>query len=81
MAEQIKGNYVYCWKMNPAFIATDQINEDGIRAAACETFTLTRKYGCPAEVLMRDVRTLAGKKENAVRWVDILMEAANRIYS
>jgi hypothetical protein len=80
MAEQIGGDYVYCWKMNPSCIATDIINEDSIRAVVHETFALTRQYGCPVEVLMRDVRTLADKKENVIRWVEIMMEEAVRAY-
>jgi hypothetical protein len=80
MAEAIGRNYVYCWKMNPALIATEVINEDKIRTLARDTFSLVRKYACPAEVLMRDIRTLAHKKENAIRWVEILMDEANRAY-
>jgi hypothetical protein len=80
MAREIGGNYVYCWKMNPTCIAADRIDEDGIRAQAREVFTIVREYGCPTEALMRDVRTLAGKKENAVRWVAVLREEADRIF-
>jgi hypothetical protein len=81
MAEKLGKDYVYCWKMNPACIATEKINEDEIRAIAKEAFSVTREHGCPAEVLMRDVRTLANNKMNAIRWVEIMREVTNRIYS
>ena len=80
MAEKLGKNYVYCRKMNPSCIATEKINEEEIRAAARETFSVTKKHSCPAEVLMRDIRTLAGKKENAVRWVKIIREEIDRVY-
>jgi len=81
MAEEIGKDYVYCWKMNPSFIAQEHINEEEIRKSAREAFTVTKEYGCPVEVLMRDVRTLSGKKENAIRWVKILREEAGYVYS
>ena len=81
MAETMGKDYVYCWKMNPACIATEKIDEDAIRACAREAFSITKEHGCPTEVLMRDVRTLAGKKSNAIRWVEIMREEAKRIYS
>jgi hypothetical protein len=80
MAEKLGKDYVYCWKMNPTCIATERIDEDAIRACAKEAFTVTREHGCPTEVLMRDVRTLAGKKENAIRWVKIMQEEIERVY-
>ena len=45
-----------------------------------ETFELTAEYGCPTEVLMRDVRTLAYQPHNATEWVRIAREEAGRIY-
>jgi hypothetical protein len=80
MAERLGKDYVYCWKMNPACIATERIDEDTIHACVREAFSVTLEHGCPMEVLMRDVRTLAGRKENAVRWVQIVREEAARIY-
>lgn len=80
MAEMMGKDYVYCWKMNPACIAREKIDEDAIRASARETFNITKEHECPTEVLMRDVRTLAGRKENAIRWVKIMREEAARIY-
>ena len=80
MAEQIGKDYVFCWKMNPSYIAFEKIDEEAIRACAREALTVTQKHGCPTEVLMRDIRTLAGRKENAVRWVEIMREEAARLY-
>ena len=78
MAEKLGKNYVYCWKMNPAILAVKCINEDAIRREFRETFAFTRAHGCPTEVLMRDVLTLAFKEENAIRWARIAMEEAEQ---
>lgn len=80
MAEKLGKNYVYCLKMNPAYIATEKIYEESIRAAAREAFNATFKHGCPTEVLMRDVLTLAGDKNNAKIWVEIMQSEASRIF-
>ena len=80
MAEKLGKDYVYCWKMNPACIATERIDEDAIRTCARQAFSIAKKHGCPMEVLMRDVRTLAGKKRNAIRWVEIMREETERMY-
>ena len=78
MAEKLKGNYAYCWKQNPAYIATPKINEDAIRKEIRDVFAVTAKHGCHVEILDRDILTLAWKPENAARWVQIAMEEAKK---
>ena len=80
MANKLGKDFVYCWKMNPSCIALEKIDEDDIRTCARKAFSVTKEYGCPTEVLMRDVRTLAGNKRNAIRWVEIIREESERIY-
>ena len=78
MAEKIGKKYAYCWKQNPALISTPEINEDVIRSEIRKVFDITRRYGCPTEVLNRDILTLGWHPENAARWVQIAMEEAER---
>lgn len=80
MAQQIKGDYVYCWKQNPARIAVADPNWELIRQEIRQVFELTAAYGCPTEALMRDVRTLAYSPEHASKWVQIVREEGSRIY-
>ncbi len=80
MAEKLGRDYVYCWKMNPSCLATEIIDEENIRKTLHEAFTITREHGCPTEILMRDVRTLGYREKNAVRWTELAMEEAGRIY-
>ena len=80
MAEQIKGDFVYCWKQNPARIAVEKPDWDLIRSEIGNVFDITARHGCPTEILMRDVRTLGFEPENAVRWARIAREEAKRVY-
>ncbi|MBR3437532.1 MAG: hypothetical protein IKG97_07245 [Lachnospiraceae bacterium] len=77
MASQIRGDYVYCWKQNPALIAVEKPDWDAVRKELREVFRITAEYGCRVNVLMRDVRTLAFRPENASTWAKIAMEEAS----
>ena len=80
MAEELGQNYAYCWKPNPADIAVSPMDEDGIRADFRKNLTMLSAYGCPTEIVMRDVRTLACSAYNAARWTEIAMEEAKRAW-
>lgn len=80
MAQQIRGDFVYCWKQNPARIAVEKPDWDLIRAELRNVFEITARYGCPTEVLMRDVRTLAFDPGHAPAWAKIAKEEAKRIF-
>ena len=78
MASQIRSDFVYCWKQNPALISVEAPDWENIRRELRDTFRVTAEYGCRVNVLMRDVRTLAFRPENASRWAEIAMEEACR---
>ena len=79
MAEQIGGAYVYTRKVNPADIAVTPIDEADIRRGLRQTMHAARQNGCHAEFLMRDVVTLAGQPQNAIRWAKIAREEAESL--
>ena len=78
MSEKLKRDYALCWKVNPARIATPEIDEDVIRKELRDGFEITKKYGCTVEVLNRDIQTLGWNPENAARWARIAMDEALR---
>lgn len=78
MSEKLKRDYALCWKVNPARIATPEIEEDVIRKELRDGFEITKKYGCTVEVLNRDIQTLGWNPENAARWARIAMDEALR---
>ena len=80
MAQQIRGDFVYCWKQNPALIAVQTPDWELIRKEIRNAFEITAQYGCPTEALMRDIRSLAFCPENPTRWAKIAGEEADRIF-
>jgi hypothetical protein len=78
MAENLGADNVYCKKVNPSRIATAVIDEDAIRAELRTTFDAVKRHDCRAEVLMRDVLTVACNPHNPVRWVQIAREEAEK---
>lgn len=80
MAQQMRGDFVYCWKQNPALIAVKEPDWEQIRKEIRNAFEITAQYGCPTEVLMRDVRSLAFQPDNPARWAKIAAEEAGRIF-
>ena len=80
MAEILGKSYVYCRKINPAYMSTPVMDEESARTQLRDTFYATKKHGCPVEIMMRDVLTLSWNPENAISWTKIAREEAHRIY-
>ena len=80
MAEYLGRDYVYCRKINPSYMSTPEMDEDLARKEIRDTFTATKTRGCPSEILLRDVLTLGGNANNAIRWTEIAREESKRIY-
>lgn len=78
MAEQIRSDFVYCWKQNPALIAVEKPDWELIRRELRNVFAVTAEYDCRVNVLMRDIRTLAFHPENASVWAAIALEEAEK---
>lgn len=78
MAEKLGPDYVYCRKMSAAYLAVPEINEEEIRRQMREAFAVTGEYGCPTEVLNRDIQTLAWNPYNVRRWVEIAREEGEK---
>ncbi len=80
IAETMGKNYVYCRKINPSYMASSVMEEAGARAELRNTFLATKKYGCPTEVMLRDVMTLGWNPQNAVNWTKMAREESAKIY-
>lgn len=76
MADLLEENYVFSMKPNPADLAKPNIDERAIRQKLREALEITR--GCRVEIIMKDNHTLGCNPENAVRWVRIAKEEAER---
>ena len=73
-AQEIAGDYVFSRKPNPAFVATDSFDEDLVRTDLAETKAICDRNGCPTELILKDISTVAYHPERLDAWARIAME-------
>jgi hypothetical protein len=76
LAEEIGGEWVFSSKPNPAFLAHDTFDEGLIRDDLLRKIKLTEKYGCPLELIQKDISTVRYQPQRLWNWVRIANEAA-----
>ncbi len=79
MAERLGNRYILCKKVNPARVSVPHVDEEALRAELRETFQAAARNDCRTQVLLRDLVSLGGNPENAVRWTAIAREESDRI--
>jgi hypothetical protein len=75
-AEEIGRDYVYSCKPSPALLAAGSLNEDLIYRDLLETKKLCDQFGCPLEIILKDISTVAYQPQRLWRWAEIAMEVA-----
>ena len=80
-AEALGGNYVSCYKPNPAALSGERVDWDGIRRELMASLRLIRQHGCVAEIIMKDLHTLHHDVARLPRWVALVREAADEVFS
>ena len=78
-AEQIGGDYVLARKPNPANVAI-KTDSDVIRREIEETVKACIKYGCPYDVVLKDISTVSRRPENLIEWAQIVSDVLNKYY-
>jgi hypothetical protein len=78
-AEQIGRDYVYSRKANPAYVAI-QSDPEVIRAETVKTVKICEKYGCPYEIVLKDISTASYKPENLMIWDKTVRETLDGFY-
>jgi hypothetical protein len=73
-ASEIKNDYVYSRKPNPALLAWPQFREDEVRNHLKATVDVCAKYGCPLELILKDISTVRYEPQRLWRWAEIAME-------
>lgn len=75
-AEAIGKDYVYSRKPNPALLAFDVFDADYVRKHLSDTRDVCRRYGCPLELILKDISTIRYEPQRLTRWGEIAMEVA-----
>ena len=78
-AEQIGGDYVLSRKPNPAHVAIST-DPDLIRRETEETVKACIKYGCPYDIVLKDISTVSGKPENLILWAQTVSDVLDKYY-
>lgn len=73
-ASEIKGDYVYSRKPNPALLAWPVFNEKEAREHIQTTVDTCARHGCPLELIFKDISTVAYEPQRLWRWAEITME-------
>ena len=71
-ASEIGGNYVYSRKPNPAMLMS--FREDEVRKHLQDTVDVCAEHGCPLEIILKDISTVAYEPQRLWRWAEIAME-------
>ena len=78
-AEQIGRDYVLARKPNPANVAI-KTDPEVVRKETEETVKTCLKYGCPCDIVLKDVSTVSGKLENLTVWAETVSDVLDEYY-
>lgn len=79
MAEQIRGNYVYSRKPNPAHVAIST-DPEVIRKEAEATVKACIRHGCPMDYTLKDISTVSYRPQNLILWADTVSKVMDEYY-
>lgn len=75
-AAEIKGDYVFSRKPNPALLAWPEFSEKAVREHLRASVDICARHGCPLELILKDISTVNYQPQRLWRWAEIAMEAA-----
>jgi hypothetical protein len=79
-AEQIGGDYVFARKPNPALVV-DPFDAEAVRKETVETVEACLRYGCPCELVLKDVSTVSRRPQNLIAWNDTVQRVLDEYYA
>ena len=70
-AERIGRDFVFSRKPNPAFLAGDTWDPDIVERDLSNTLGRCKRYGCPVELILKDISTVGYKPQRLWDWAEI----------
>jgi hypothetical protein len=77
-AEQIGADFVFSRKPSPAFLAVDDWSPDEVAQDLRATIEACERYGCPLELILKDISTVRYQPQRLWEWARIAAEVAQR---
>ena len=71
-AANVGDRYVFSYKPNPAWLAKDQWNPEGVRQELKQVLEITR--GCVVEIILKDISTVKNDPQRLGEWEKLVME-------
>ncbi|MGL6175309.1 MAG: hypothetical protein ACRC1P_11965 [Cellulosilyticaceae bacterium] len=71
-AANMRKDYVISRKPNPAFVATQTMDEEQIKREIRQTLRASEQYGTPCEFILKDISTVNYKPERLSRWSQLV---------
>lgn len=78
-ASQIGSQYVYSYKPDNTAISSYSWDAEETRRTLRKVVDITKRYGCPVEIIMNAVSTVCGKPERIFEWAKIAQEVAESV--
>jgi len=69
-AGKLKGNYIFSWKPNPAYLV-GAFDTEKIQEYIRHTLDVTKGHGCVVEMILKDTHTCENHPERFTQWTDI----------
>jgi hypothetical protein len=73
-AEAIGRDFVFSRKPSPAFLAVDHWDPKAVDRDLRETVATCKRYGCPLELILKDISTTRYQPQRIWEWADIAMK-------
>lgn len=72
-ADRMGGEYVMAYKPNPAFVATQTLDENAIENEIRRALTACRRNGISCEFTLKDISSIHRNPQNLEKWAEIAM--------
>ncbi len=72
-AERIGRDFVFSRKPSPAFLAREPWDPAAVEKDLRETLEACARHGCPVELILKDISTVAYQPQRLWEWADIAM--------
>lgn len=76
--ENVRDEFVFAWKPNPAVLAASVWNPQTVRKDMEEKLEKARKFNCIVEIHMKDISTVRYQPQRLWRWAQIAAELAKK---
>jgi hypothetical protein len=77
-AENVRDEFVFAWKPNPAVLAASKWDPEDVRKDIREKLRRAREFNCILEIHMKDISTVKYRPQRLWEWAQIAFEEAEK---